>query len=49
MTVSERLAGTVLSLPLYPEMPGADADRVIGEVRAYFNAPGWTPPSTTCG
>lgn len=39
MTVSERLARTVLSLPLYPEMTDADADRVIGEVRAYFNAP----------
>lgn len=37
MPVSERLARTVLSLPLYPEMTGADADRVIAAVRAFFN------------
>lgn len=38
MPVSERLARTVLSLPLYPEMTDADAARVIGAVRAFFNA-----------
>lgn len=37
MPVSERLARTVLSLPLYPEMTDADADRVITGVRSYFN------------
>ncbi|HRD53221.1 MAG TPA: DegT/DnrJ/EryC1/StrS family aminotransferase [Flavobacteriales bacterium] len=37
MPVSERLARTVLSLPLYPEMTDADADRVIIGVRSYFN------------
>jgi len=37
MPVSERLARTVLSLPLYPEMTDADADRVIAAVRSFFN------------
>lgn len=37
MGVSERLARTALSLPLYPEMSDADADRVINRVRSYFN------------
>lgn len=36
MEVTEAAAGTVLSLPLYPEMADADVDRVSSGVVAYF-------------
>lgn len=36
LPVSERLARTVLSLPLYPEMTDADAERVAAAVRGFF-------------
>lgn len=36
MAVTEAAAGTVLSLPLYPEMSDADVDRVCSGVVAYF-------------
>lgn len=36
MEVTEAAAGTVLSLPLYPEMADADVDRVCSGVVAYF-------------
>jgi dTDP-4-amino-4,6-dideoxygalactose transaminase len=38
MPVSERLARTVLSLPLFPEMTDADADRVARSVHDFFAA-----------
>ena len=38
MPVSERLARTVLSLPLYPEMTDADADRVASSVHEFYSA-----------
>jgi dTDP-4-amino-4,6-dideoxygalactose transaminase len=34
--VAERLAGRIVSLPLYPELTGAAQDRVIEEVRAWL-------------
>jgi len=36
MDVTERLARTVLSLPLYPELADADQQRVVDAVRSYF-------------
>ncbi|MBS0533680.1 MAG: DegT/DnrJ/EryC1/StrS family aminotransferase [Proteobacteria bacterium] len=36
LPVTERLAGRMLSLPIYPELADADADRVIDAVRDYF-------------
>jgi dTDP-4-amino-4,6-dideoxygalactose transaminase len=36
MTVTERLARTVLSLPLYPELSEADQDRITGSIRGFF-------------
>lgn len=36
MAVTEAAAGTVLSLPLYPEMADADVDRVCTGIVAYF-------------
>ena len=33
-------AGEILSLPIYPQLAGAAADRVIGEIRRYFEWPG---------
>lgn len=38
LAVSERLAATVLSLPLYPELTGAEQDQVIAAVRTFFGA-----------
>jgi dTDP-4-amino-4,6-dideoxygalactose transaminase len=38
LPVTERLAGTILSLPLYPEMPLDDAASVADAVRAFFGA-----------
>lgn len=38
LPVSERLAATVLSLPLYPELSGAEQDQVIAAVRSFFGA-----------
>jgi len=36
LPVTERLAATVLSLPLYPELGLPDQDRVINGIRAFF-------------
>ncbi len=36
--VSERLAGRVVSLPLFPEMTDAEVERVAGAVRSFFGA-----------
>lgn len=36
LVVTEQLAGTVLSLPLYPELPPTDQARVIEAVRSFF-------------
>jgi len=36
LPVTERLAKTIVSLPLYPEMPLADAERVIAAIRDFF-------------
>lgn len=38
MAVTERLADTVLSLPLYPELSDPDHERVCLAVRGFFNA-----------
>lgn len=38
MTVTERLARTVLSLPLYPELSDADHERVCVAVRSFFTS-----------
>ncbi len=38
MTVTERLARTVLSLPLYPELSDVDHERVCVAVRSFFNS-----------
>lgn len=37
LPVTERLAKTIVSLPLYPEMPAADAERVIAAIREFFS------------
>ncbi len=34
LPVTERLAGEILSLPMYPELPNADVDRVVAGVNA---------------
>lgn len=36
--VAERLASTVLSLPLYPELREEDCDRVCDQIRTFWNA-----------
>lgn len=36
LPVTEKLAARVLSLPIYPQLTDADADRVIAAVRDYF-------------
>ena len=36
--VSERLAGEVLSLPIYPEMPEGDVDQVADAMREFYDA-----------
>src|SRR6202040_2146798 len=33
---SERVAGEILSLPIYPQLADAAVDRVIGEIRRFF-------------
>jgi len=33
---TERAAGEILSLPMYPQLSAAAADRVIGEIRRFF-------------
>jgi dTDP-4-amino-4,6-dideoxygalactose transaminase len=38
LQVTEKLARTVLSLPMYPELPSADQDKVIEAVRDFFKA-----------
>lgn len=38
MPVSERLARTILSLPLYPEMADEDVRRVVRSMRGFFGA-----------
>jgi dTDP-4-amino-4,6-dideoxygalactose transaminase len=38
MAVTERLADTVLSLPLYPELSDPDHERVCLAQRGFFNA-----------
>lgn len=38
MTVTEQLARTVLSLPLYPELSDADHERVCVAVRSFFTS-----------
>jgi dTDP-4-amino-4,6-dideoxygalactose transaminase len=35
--VSERLAGQVLSLPCFPELPGEAIDRVCSEINEFYN------------
>jgi dTDP-4-amino-4,6-dideoxygalactose transaminase len=36
LPVTERLAGTILSLPMYAELPEADAVEVVSAVRSFF-------------
>jgi dTDP-4-amino-4,6-dideoxygalactose transaminase len=36
LDVTERLAGKVLSLPIYPELPQSLQEKVIGAVRSFF-------------
>ena len=36
LPVTERLAGRILSLPIYPELTDGDADRTIAAVRAFY-------------
>jgi len=38
LPVSERLSREVLCLPLYPELPLADVERIAAEVRAFCGA-----------
>lgn len=38
LPVSERLAGEVLSLPIFPEMSGEQVDEVVGRVRGFHGA-----------
>jgi dTDP-4-amino-4,6-dideoxygalactose transaminase len=33
---SERAAGEILSLPIYPQLTDTAADRVIGEIQRFF-------------
>lgn len=42
LPVTERLAGSILSLPLYPELRDDEAERVIAAVRRFFRG-GSTP------
>jgi dTDP-4-amino-4,6-dideoxygalactose transaminase len=44
--VATRLAGEILSLPLYPEMETAQVERVAGEVRAFSAGEGNAPART---
>lgn len=37
LPVTERLAGTIVSLPIYPELPEMDVQRVITAVRQFFS------------
>jgi dTDP-4-amino-4,6-dideoxygalactose transaminase len=37
--VAEALARRALSLPIYPELPLSDAERVVDIVRGYFRRP----------
>jgi dTDP-4-amino-4,6-dideoxygalactose transaminase len=34
--VTERLAGEILSLPMYPDLKKREVERVIGAVRDFF-------------
>ena len=34
--VSEKAAGEVLSLPMYPELPDHDIETVAGEIKSFF-------------
>lgn len=36
LPVTERLAGTILSLPMYPELPEEHAAKVVAAIRRYF-------------
>jgi len=37
--VTERAAPQILSLPIYPQLPSEGVDRVISEIRAFFDKP----------
>lgn len=37
LPVTERLAGTILSLPMYPELPEDHATEVVAAIRRYFD------------
>jgi dTDP-4-amino-4,6-dideoxygalactose transaminase len=37
--VTERAAPQILSLPIYPQLPSEGVDRVISEIRAFFDEP----------
>ena len=36
LPLTERLAGTILSLPMYPELSDAEIDRVAASIRGYY-------------
>lgn len=38
LPVTERLAGRILSLPLYPDLPTSSQDRVVEAIREFFGA-----------
>lgn len=42
LSVSDRLAGEVLSLPIYPELSSAQRDEVVDAVREFVEGPGAT-------
>jgi dTDP-4-amino-4,6-dideoxygalactose transaminase len=37
LPVTERLSKTILSLPMYPELPEAHAKAVVTAIRRFFN------------
>jgi dTDP-4-amino-4,6-dideoxygalactose transaminase len=37
LTVTDRLAGTVLSLPMYPELQEDEVDRIVTTIRSYYS------------
>lgn len=37
LTISEQVAGHILSLPIYPEMPPADRETVIDAINTYYS------------
>jgi dTDP-4-amino-4,6-dideoxygalactose transaminase len=36
LPVTERLSGTILSLPMYPELPEGHAAEVVAAIRRFF-------------